>query len=97
MGDIKVGDLVEVTDDSEGDLVGQCGTVVRVDTVDGDLPYRVQVPSRDYAVWVHEVRKVDDTPVADRAALVDKAKEALRGTLHSAADIIDLARFLAGE
>lgn len=94
MTDIRIGDYVEITEDMEGDLIGQRGVVSRLDAYDRSLPYRVEVPGRESAVWVHAVRKAID-PTPTREAAVTRAKELLSDTAHSGADVIRLAEFLA--
>jgi hypothetical protein len=96
MTDIRVGDYVEITKYREYDssAEGKRGKVVRIDS--DSVPYLVDTDDTG-EIWAAEVRKVSDASDNSRAALVDKAKETLRGTRHDAADIIDLARFLAGE
>jgi ribosomal protein L24 len=99
VGDIKIGDRVRVVRGNREDLSfadGSTGVVDRVDAHDAELPYRVVVDGGTN-LWVHSVEPLSPTPPTDREIYVTRAQELLSGTTHNGADVIALARFLAGE
>ncbi|MCQ6554741.1 hypothetical protein NPS70_16270 [Streptomyces sp. C10-9-1] len=101
MTDIKPGDRVRIVSEyvtEPGRYAGQYGTVCRVDGDDLTFPYGVLLDGEEGCEWFHSVELVEPGPAdLTRADLVVKAKELLAGTPHTAADIIAMARFLAGE
>lgn len=97
---IKVGDRVEIVHHYSDDASrhdGADGTVLELDRLDDVYPYEVELGD-GRVLWVAEVRKNGAEPAAPtRSDYVTQAKAALVGTQHDAADIIELAKFLAGE
>ncbi|MEU1254835.1 hypothetical protein ABZ445_16295 [Streptomyces chartreusis] len=88
----QIGDLVEVTTDRDysSDCVGKRGVLKVIDT--DSIPYLVEGVG-----WVVSVRKVTPTTSDNPfAAHVDEAKRLLEGTVHTGADVVALARELAG-
>ncbi|MGW2950734.1 hypothetical protein [Streptomyces eurythermus] len=103
--EIKVGDRVRIVRNGyaeEGaENVGRVGILEEYDPNDTRCMYRVSLPDRDCGWWCAEVELVDepaDEPaVASRLTYFHQAETALTDFEHTAADIIRLARFLAGE
>ncbi|WP_435613258.1 hypothetical protein [Streptomyces sp. bgisy159] len=97
-GLVKVGDLVEIVKyrSYSSEYEGLTGRVTAID--EDDLPYLVDTNDAG-EVWAVEVRKVSEPAPAcpGREALVSKAKSLLADTPHTAADLLRLAEFLAGE
>ncbi|MFF9525411.1 hypothetical protein ACF1DV_26030 [Streptomyces achromogenes] len=105
---LTVGDQVEITGDTGGLYFGRCGTLLDIDTGDTEYPYLVRLEGRTGGgVWVHAVRKLEqpapapadepEAPTNPRLTHLHQAEVALTEYEHTAADIIALARFLAGE
>ncbi|WP_030962622.1 hypothetical protein [Streptomyces sp. NRRL S-378] len=67
-----------------------------IDIEDDEVPFRV-VDDSGGVTWAEEVEPADRPRGADREALVTRAKELLAGTEHTAADVIAMAAFLAGD
>ncbi|MFJ3084427.1 hypothetical protein ACIPJG_32385 [Streptomyces halstedii] len=80
----KVGDFVEITEDTSPVRVGQRGYLRAVDEFDPELPYRLELDEGvcTYDWWTRAVRKVDN-PVADLAPLADWERDLLDS--HAAA------------
>ncbi|MGW1547468.1 hypothetical protein [Streptomyces sp. NPDC002346] len=98
MSDIKVGDRVRVVHEyryDTGSYDGAAGVVEQIDAGD-EYPYLVALEDAGRSVWMHAVDRIEEAP-SDREALVARAKELLKDTPHTGADVIAMAAFLAGE
>lgn len=96
MGDIKVGDTVRITSyrSYSTTYVGLVGTVVQID--DDGIPYLLSVPSEG-ELWAEKVERVSGPTSSTRDELVTRARGLLIDTNYTAADLIRMAEFLAGE
>lgn len=104
---LKVGDVVRITaeyPDGSGRNNGKVGPLLEVDQDDTDFPYTVDVPEYG-SCGAYSVERVDDTsadtanvstPEDPRVALLKRAANLL-DVDASGADIVAVARFLAGE
>ncbi|MFD5198857.1 hypothetical protein ACFWM7_01540 [Streptomyces sp. NPDC058375] len=92
---IEIGTRVRFTEDHS--RAGQVGIVDDVDAFNGNEPYRVVNNEGEFLAWTGDVEPATSAMVADREALVARAKELLADTPHTVADIIAMAAFLAGE
>lgn len=57
--ELKVGDRVRITQDVDTGLIGLEGTLVEIDPLDLNYPYRVEIDSLGYSEWVEQVERVE--------------------------------------
>ncbi|MEV7425209.1 hypothetical protein [Streptomyces sp. NPDC091212] len=93
-----VGDRVRIM---RGARSGRIGTLGCIDESDDGLPYRVDTESGTFIAWTSAVELISPaktTPdVTPLESCVVRAKELLAGTEHTGADVVAMARLLAGE